>query len=59
MAANSETAGPRKTTQLRSLLTSTDLEFMLEAHNGISARIVEEAGFKGIWASGLALSAQF
>ncbi|MEE2982973.1 MAG: phosphoenolpyruvate mutase [Pseudomonadota bacterium] len=59
MATNSETAEPRKTTQLRSLLTSTDLEFMLEAHNGISARIVEEAGFRGIWASGLALSAQF
>lgn len=31
---------------------------MLEAHSGLSARIVEEAGFKGIWASGLALSAQ-
>ncbi|MBZ0172125.1 MAG: phosphoenolpyruvate mutase, partial [Phycisphaerales bacterium] len=31
----------------------------MEAHNGISARIVEEAGFQGIWASGLALSAQF
>ena len=27
----------------------------MEAHNGISARIVQEAGFKGIWASGLAL----
>lgn len=31
----------------------------MEAHNGISARIVEAAGFQGIWASGLALSAQF
>lgn len=31
----------------------------MEAHNGLSARIVEEAGFKGIWASGLALSSQF
>ena len=31
----------------------------MEAHNGLSARIVEEAGFKGIWASGLAMSAQF
>jgi phosphoenolpyruvate phosphomutase len=50
---------PRKTTQLRSLLNSSKLEFILEAHNGISARIVEEGGFKGIWASGLALSAQF
>lgn len=41
------------------MLLSPDLEFILEAHNGISARIVEEAGFKGIWASGLAISAQF
>lgn len=49
----------RKTTQLRRMLASSELEFILEAHNGISARIVEEAGFKGIWASGLALSAQF
>ncbi len=29
----------------------------MEAHNGLSARIVEEAGFKGIWASGLSMSA--
>ncbi len=29
----------------------------MEAHNGLSARIVEEAGFKGIWGSGLAISA--
>ncbi len=48
-----------KTRQLRRLLSSDRLEFILEAHNGISARIVEEAGFGGIWASGLALSAQF
>ena len=41
------------------MLESKQLEFILEAHNGISARIVEEAGFSGIWASGLALSAQF
>jgi phosphoenolpyruvate phosphomutase len=47
-----------KSTQLRKLLHSDETEFILEAHNGLSARIVEEAGFKGIWASGLALSAQ-
>ena len=29
----------------------------MEAHNGMSAKIVEEAGFKGIWASGLTISA--
>jgi len=45
--------------QLRELLESSQTEFLMEAHNGLSARIVEEAGFKGIWASGLALSAQF
>jgi phosphoenolpyruvate phosphomutase len=48
----------RKTTQLRNLLHSDQTEFILEAHNGLSARIVEEAGFRGIWGSGLALSAQ-
>jgi len=47
-----------KPTQLRRLLTSPATEFILEAHNGLSAKIVEEAGFKGIWGSGLALSAQ-
>ncbi|NNK99910.1 MAG: phosphoenolpyruvate mutase, partial [Xanthomonadales bacterium] len=40
------------------MLNSAQTEFILEAHNGLSARIVEEAGFKGIWGSGLALSAQ-
>ncbi len=29
----------------------------MEAHNGMSAKIVEEAGFKGIWGSGLSISA--
>lgn len=48
-----------KTQQLRKLLQSPQLEFIMEAHNGLSATIVEETGFKGIWASGLALSAQF
>lgn len=48
-----------KAAQLRQLIQSQQLEFILEAHNGISARIAEEAGFKGIWGSGLALSAQY
>jgi len=45
--------------RLRQMLRSNQLEFIMEAHNGLSARIVREAGFKGIWASGLAISAQF
>ncbi|MFS8049589.1 phosphoenolpyruvate mutase [Rhizobium sp. BR 314] len=38
------------------MLRREELDFLCEAHNGLSARIVEEAGFKGIWASGLTLS---
>jgi len=41
------------------MLRSEALEFLMEAHNGLSARIACEAGFDGIWASGLAISAQF
>jgi phosphoenolpyruvate phosphomutase len=48
-----------KAAQFRGLLRSGELEFLLEAHNGLSAKIGEEAGFKGLWASGLCLSAQF
>jgi len=48
----------KKTSQLKNLLHSPGTEFILEAHNGLSAKIVEETGFKGIWGSGLALSAQ-
>lgn len=47
----------RKTTRLRSLLRSRELSFLMEAHSGLSARIAEEAGFEGIWASGLSISA--
>lgn len=28
----------------------------MEAHNGLSAKVVEEVGFKGIWASSLSIS---
>ena len=38
----------KKTTQLRRMLTRPGLDFILEAHNGISSRIVEEAGFQEI-----------
>src|ERR1700720_3738440 len=47
----------KKTTQLKQIITSPNLEFIMEAHNGLSSKIVEEAGFKGIWASGLSISA--
>lgn len=47
----------KKTKQFKNLLHSKQLEFILEAHNGLSSKIVEETGFKGIWASGLSISA--
>ncbi len=47
----------KKTTQFKQLLNSDHLEFLMEAHNGLSAKIVEEVGFKGIWGSGLTISA--
>lgn len=38
-------------------LHSDELVFLMEAHNGLSAKIAEEAGFKALWASGLTMSA--
>jgi phosphoenolpyruvate phosphomutase len=52
-------AAPTRSNRLRRMLQSPELEFLMEAHNGLSARIVREAGFRGIWASGLSISAQF
>jgi phosphoenolpyruvate phosphomutase len=51
--------GYSRTLRLREMLQSNRLEFLMEAHNGISARIAKEAGFKAIWGSGLSISAQF
>jgi len=46
-----------KTSAFKKMLHSSQMEFIMEAHNGLSAKIVEEAGFKGIWGSGLTISA--
>jgi phosphoenolpyruvate phosphomutase len=42
---------------LKELINTKNLEFLMEAHNGVSAKIAEETGFKGIWASSLSISA--
>jgi phosphoenolpyruvate phosphomutase len=55
----SSTPGTTASRQFKKLLLSEELEFICEAHNGLSAKIVQEAGFRGIWASGLSISAQF
>src|SRR5262245_20434062 len=49
----------RRTTALKRLVTRCEIAFLMEAHSGLSARIVEEAGFEGIWGSGLTISAAF
>jgi phosphoenolpyruvate phosphomutase len=51
------TAPATRFAALRRLITGPSLAFLMEAHDGLSAKIVEEAGFAGIWASGLTLSA--
>ena len=56
-AAPARSPTPSKAARLRGLLRSPALSFIMEAHNGLSAKIVEEAGFEGIWASGLSMSA--
>ena len=55
--AQEQAQAPSKAARLRGLLSAPALSFIMEAHNGISAKIVEEAGFEGIWASGLSMSA--
>src|ERR1700685_1601683 len=56
---SAKNATQTRSAKLRQMLHSAELEFLMEAHNGLSARIVREAGFRGIWASGLTISAQF
>ncbi len=46
-----------KSTRLRELLFSQDATILMEAHNGLTAKLVEEAGFEAIWGSGLSISA--
>jgi phosphoenolpyruvate phosphomutase len=46
-----------KSTRLKQMIQSEATAYIMEAHNGLSAKIVEETGFKGIWASGLSISA--
>src|SRR5271163_4075462 len=44
---------------LKDKFGSTDLVTLMSAHNPLSARLAEEAGFDGIWASGFELSAAY
>jgi phosphoenolpyruvate phosphomutase len=45
--------------RLKDKIASQDLVTLMSAHNPLSARLAEEAGFDGIWASGFELSAAY
>ncbi|MEG9883475.1 MAG: phosphoenolpyruvate mutase [Hyphomicrobiales bacterium] len=40
----------------RAMIESPELDFLMEAHDGLSAKIVASSGFRGLWASGLAMA---
>lgn len=42
--------------RLRRLLRGGELVFLMEAHDGLSARIAEVEGFEAVWASGFSIS---
>lgn len=42
---------------LKEIINGSKTEFIMEAHDAISAKIVEKIGFEGIWGSGLTISA--
>jgi phosphoenolpyruvate phosphomutase len=41
---------------LRALLDSPRLGFLMEAHDALSAAVVQRCGFEGLWASGLSIA---
>src|SRR5579862_6501909 len=45
--------------RLKDKLAGGDLITLMSAHNPLSARLAEEAGFDGVWASGFELSAAY
>ncbi|MBB4374411.1 phosphoenolpyruvate phosphomutase [Bradyrhizobium sp. cir1] len=48
---------PSTVERLRAEVCSNgELSFLMEAHDGLSARIAERSGFKGLWASGLSIA---
>ena len=46
-----------KATKLRQLFENKDMIKLVGAHNGLTARLIEQAGFDGVWASSLEVSA--
>ena len=49
----------RKSRRLRKLLEGKDVIRIVGAHDGLSAKLVENNGFDGVWASGFEISTSF
>ncbi|MFB4361289.1 phosphoenolpyruvate mutase [Pantoea sp. BS_8] len=47
----------KKSSALKALLNKKEMAFLMESHNAMSAKIAEQSGFEGLWASGLSISA--
>jgi phosphoenolpyruvate phosphomutase len=56
LAPAAQGSPPARHAALRRLLRSPEPFFLMEAHDGMSARIADAAGFPAIWASGLSIS---
>ncbi len=48
-----------KSEKLRELFKDKDVVYIGGAHDGLSAKLVENNGFDGVWSSGLEISASF
>ena len=49
----------KKKISFREQLKSTKLVRLMGAHDGLTAKLIGEAGFEGVWASGLEISASY
>ena len=56
-SSSTASAPETRAARFRSLLTAPEVAYVMEAHDGMSAKIAQEAGFQAIWASGLSISA--
>lgn len=55
-SGRTERNGTGAASRLRLMLEARELVFLMEAHDGLSARIAEAEGFEAIWASGFSVS---
>lgn len=54
---NNSRPSPTRAARLRAMLQAPEITILMEAHNGLSAKLAAEAGFEGLWGSGLSISA--